>query len=361
MGTLINPLLEQWQSNQYMLYLSALAILVLTGFYFLFKGGDWLTDGASGLAKDLGMNPMVIGLTIVSMATSAPELFTCITAVLKGNPDLVVGNLVGSNLANIGLVLGFVLLFTPLKSAGALPFWQLCFLLSSSLVFTFICLHPSKNSSFSRMDGGICILLMAFFLYGLTRDARQKVASAEKLDEKKGETRTSRKLTQFLLGMTRISKNQETATAKWIGLLIAASVMLWAGSEILVEGSVGLAREIGLSDALIGLTLIAIGTSLPELSASYRLALRGEHAILLGNIVGSNIFNMLLVGGITGIVLPFSVPSQMLALEFPAMILITAILCIILKAKNNPSKPQGILLLIIYFAAIMSSYILQTT
>lgn len=366
MGTLIKSILEQWQTSHYPLYLTALAVLVIVGFYLLFKGGDWLTDGAIGLAKALGVNPVVIGLTVVSMATSAPELFTCLTAAIRGNSDLVVGNLVGSNLANIGLVLGFVLLLRPLKSRNALPSWQMPFLMVCSLAFAILCLVPFERSAFSRLDGGVSILLMLFFLSFLTKDARRKIASGKKVRLARIGRRVSRKLTQFLPWVSRpqtpkTEKIEDASAGKCIGLLIIAAIILWAGSETLVEGSIGLAREAGLSDALIGLTLIAIGTSLPELAASYRLALRDEHAILLGNIVGSNIFNILLVGGITGLVLPFSVPSQMFELEFPAMVLITAVLWYILRGKGDLTKPHGMLLLTIYFATIIASSLLHTS
>ena len=154
---------------------------------------------------------------------------------------------------------------------------------------------------------------------------------------------------------------EDASVGKCLGLLIVAACILWAGSETLIEGSIGIAREAGLGDALIGLTLIAIGTSLPELATSYSLARRDEHAILLGNIVGSNIFNMLLVGGITGAVLPFSIPSLMFELEFPAMVLLTAILCFILRGKGNLTKSHGMLLLTIYFATIIASSLLHTS
>ena len=333
MGTFLHPILEQWQANHHWLYLGALASLVIIGFYLLCKGGEWLTDSASDLAKTLGASPVVIGLTVVSMATSAPELFTCLTAVLKGSSALVAGNLVGSNLANVGLVLGFALILRPLKSENSLPAWQLPFLMGVSVCFAVLCMMPIDHSEFSHLDGCLGIMAMLAFLYFLKKDA----------------------------GNARATSKQEGASSagKCLLLLGVSSIMLWLGSESLVEGSIGLAREAGVSDAIIGLTLVAIGTSLPELAASYRLALRYEHAILLGNVVGSNIFNILFVGGITGMILPFSIPSEMFEIEFPAMLLITAVLWVLLASKAKLRKPHGILLLTIYFAAIICATLMH--
>ncbi len=333
MGTSFNLILEQWREVNPSLYLVALSVMAVIGFFLLFKGGEWLTNGASGLAKGLGASPVVIGLTIVSMATSAPELFTCLTAAIKGSPDLVVGNLVGSNLANIGLILGFALMLSPMKPANALPSWQMPFLMVSSLAFTALCLFPLERSVFSQLDGYVCIALMLAFLFFLKKDAQDKDDS---------------------------QKHQDGAsTSKCLLLLIAASVMLWVGSEALVKGSIGLAREADLNEAIIGLTLIAIGTSLPELAASYSLARRSEYAILLGNVAGSNVFNLLLVGGVTGIIHPFSVSSQLFEMEFPAMLFVTALMWALLHSGNELRKPQGILLLTIYFTAITVSILLH--
>ncbi len=320
MGTWLNLIPDTWQ---------ALVALATGGFFLLFKGGDWLTDGASGLAKALGASPAVIGLTVVSMATSAPELFTCLNAAIKGSPDLVIGNLVGSNLANIGLVLGFAIMLKPLKPANALPSWQMPFLMFSSLIFTALCLFPLEGSAFSQLDSGICIALMLAFLFFLKKVAQDKDAS---------------------------QKDMEVVSAgKRVLLLIVASLMLWVGAEVLVHGSIGLAAKAGVSETITGLTLVAIGTSLPELAACYSLARHGEHAILLGNVAGSNVFNLLLVGGVTGVVHPFSVQSQLFEIEFPAMLFVTALMWVLLRSGNELRKPQGILLLTIYFAAIIIS------
>ena len=334
MATFLHPILQEWQVNHYWLYLGALTLLIVIGFYLLCKGGDKLTDSASDLAKALGINPAVIGLTVVSMATSAPELFTCITAAIKGSSALVVGNLVGSNLANVGLVLGFCLVLRPFKMKDALPAWQLPFLMGISVCFSALCLTPLEYSLFSRLDGCFCIIVMLAFLYKLTREVGNKSSTSQ--------------------------NDENTSTGECLLLLGLSSTMLWLGSESLVEGSIGIAREVGVSDAIIGLTLVAIGTSLPELAATYSLAMRNEHAILLGNVVGSNIFNILFVGGITGMILPFAVPFEMFEIEFPAMLLITAILWMILASRNKLGKIHGILLLTIYCIAIICSTLMHS-
>jgi len=329
MESFLDPILEEWLATNYSLYLVVLGILVVVGLYLLFKGGDYLTDGASGMAKALGASPAVIGLTVVSMATSAPELFTCLTAAIKGNHELIIGNLVGSNLANIGLILGVALMVRPLNTSAALQKWQMPFLLFSSILFTILCLHPYEDSGFSSLDGSICLVLMLGFLFFLKKGARDTEASNE--------------------------EQGNISTGKCFMLLAVASAMLWIGSETLVEGSVSLAREVGVGEAIIGLTLVAIGTSLPELAASISLVRHGEHAILLGNVVGSNIFNMLFVGAITGAFLPFKVPLELFHIEFPAMLLLTALIWVLMLGKGRLSKPQGILLIALYLAAIAAS------
>ena len=222
----------------------------------------------------------------------------------------------------------------PLKLKDALPAWQLPFLMGISVCFSALCLLPLEHSAFSHLDGSLCLIVMVVFLYKLTRGA--------------GNTSST-------------SKNEDNAsTGKCLLLLGLSSTMLWLGSESLVEGSIGLAREVGVSDAIIGLTLVAIGTSLPELAATYSFAMRNEHAILLGNVVGSNIFNILFVGGITGMILPFSVPFEMFEIEFPAMLLITAILWMILASGNKLGKIHGIFLLAIYCIAIICSTLMHS-
>lgn len=329
MESLLSPILDQWKTNQPSLYVVVLVTLVIIGLYLLFKGGDWLAEGASGLVKALGANPAVIGLTVVSMATSAPELFTCLTAAIKGNEELIIGNLVGSNLANIGLILGIAVIVRPLNTPNPLSKWQLPFLLASSLLFTIICLLPYENSGVSRLDGGICLALMLGFLFLLKKDAGEKEVSS------KG--------------------NDYISTGKCLLLLAIASTMLWLGSATLVEGSVRLAREAGVGDAIIGLTLVAIGTSLPELAASLSLARHGKYAILLGNLVGSNIFNILLVGGITSVIFPFQVPSELFQIEFPAMLLLTGLIWLLMLSKRPLGKAQGILLITLYLAVIFAA------
>ena len=173
-------------------------------------------------------------------------------------------------------------------------------------------------------------MLMLAFLFFLKKDVQIKDASQE--------------------------DKHDVSVGKCVLLIIAASFMLWLGSEVLIRGSIGLAIKADLNEAIIGFILLAIGTSLPELAASYSLMQRGDHAILLGNIAGSNIFNLLLVGGVTGVIRPFSAHPALFEIEFPAMLLVTALMWILLCSKNELRKPQGILLLTIYIAAITAAY-----
>ena len=342
MDNILNSLLGGLAVNSPNFYLFALAGCILVGVFLLTKGGDILTDGASDLARSLGVHPAIIGLTVVSIATSAPELFTSLAAIAGDAKDLIIGNVVGSNLANVGLVLGIATFINPIAMKGCLPNWQTNLLLLTTILFSAACLWIGKES-FDRPLGIIFTIILVAYLIFVTRGAIIDRKAAKKSSE-----------------ATTGPKEDETLVPPWKSLLIVvvASGALWLGSDILVIGAKGLAEFASIPQEIIGLTIVAIGTSLPELAASCVLAKRGESGMLLGNIVGSNLFNLTFVAGIAGIVSPIPVNPSLGQVEFPVMLLLTVILCWFVRKKEIRIL-HGTFLLLIYFATIGTAWFLH--
>ncbi len=321
------------------IYIGILILSLLVGFYLLTKGGDLLSDHCSNLAQSIGIPSVVVGLTVVSIATSAPELFTSIAAVTSGAQGLILGNIIGSNIANIGLILGISLLISPIDTNRAVPKSQSIVLLLLSLSFTgYLFFHPSH--SLSTFPGIILLIFIGSYLFFLTKNALQhrnpkKIDSVKKDDEK-----------------------LPTIYLSCIMILIATTA-LWAGSDTLVFGAKNLATLAGIPEELIGFTLVAIGTSLPELAASISLTRKNEFGMLLGNIVGSNIFNIGLVGGVAGILGPISTTTTYPWIDYISLLILTGVLIFWLKGKQL-KKIHGMLLLSCYLGASIATWILNS-
>ena len=255
-------------------------LLLLAGFFLLILGGNWLLRASVDLAGKLGMPKMIIGLTIVSFATSAPELIVSINAALNGSSGIALGNVIGSNIANIGLVLAVTILITPISiPQNFFKMDWIYLMLSTVLIMVFILL----DAMISRIEGILLISFLAFFIFQLLRNRR----------------------TMHLGEAANTHQNE-----KWIWItfyLIIGGVGLWLGSDLLVNSSKNIANTFSVPESVIGLTIVAIGTSVPELAASIIAAIKGEKSISLGNLIGSNIFNILSVLGITALILPIPV------------------------------------------------------
>jgi len=263
-------------------------LFIFLGLVLLVVGGEFLVRSSVALSFRFNISKMVIGLTVVSFATSAPELLVSVQAALNGFSDISLGNVIGSNIANIGLVLGITAVITPLTlDHDFYKFnWPVMMLLSIGLYFIL-----RSGMEITRMEGLGLIVILGIYLYLLIR--RAKKARGEELvgvnvDE----------------GLSKISN------FKIIIWLLIGGIALYAGSELLVTGAVDLATKMGISERVIAVTMIAIGTSVPELAASVIAALKKEKAISLGNLIGSNIFNIASVLGITAMIQPIAVKSQ---------------------------------------------------
>ena len=279
-------------------------LLLMGGFGALYFGADWMVRGAARLQRSLGLSPIVIGLTVVSLGTSAPELFVALLAILRGSADLAIGNVLGSNLANIGLILGLTALVRPLLVADRVVRREIPIMILITLVFYPLILDQRVG----RVDGVFLVILLGFYLtYVFYRG--KKVP------------------TPFLAGYTPLVEEYggkaRTGILVALGLLLAGTMGLLLGGRAIVESAIFLSGRFGISELGIGLTVVAIGTSLPELATSVMAAAKKETDIAVGNIVGSNIFNIAGVVGLTSLVKPIAVDPGVLWLEFPAVVVLS--------------------------------------
>ncbi|TVT70949.1 MAG: calcium/sodium antiporter [Pseudomonas sp.] len=319
-------------------------IYLIAGLVLLVAGAEVLVRGAAKLAAQFGISPLVIGLTVVAFGTSAPETAVSVQAALNGSGDIAIGNVVGSNIANVLLILGMTALVAPLVVSRQLIRLDVPIMIGASLV-TF---GLAWDGELSRIDGALLFTaVVVYTLFLIISSRREKAAEVD--DEFAKE-----------FGLDEPAKPH--AGLINAGLVIAGLVLLVVGSNFLVEGAVALARALGLSELVIGLTVIAIGTSLPELATSIMAAFRGERDIAVGNIVGSNIFNLLCVLGLASLVSPqaIGVSSNALAFDFPVMIAV-AVACLPIFFAGYCIKRWEGALFVAYYVAYTLYLVLTST
>ncbi|MVW74718.1 calcium/sodium antiporter [Pseudomonas xionganensis] len=310
-------------------------VYLIAGLVLLVAGAEVLVRGAAKLAAQFGISPLVIGLTVVAFGTSAPETAVSVQAAFNGSGDLAIGNVIGSNIANVLLVLGATALVAPLIVSRQLIRLDVPIMIGASLVVYAL----AWDGALSRLEGLLLFAGVVSYTAFLVISSRRDKSAAEADDEFVKE-----------FGLDEPAKPH--AWAINLGLIIAGLVLLVAGSNFLVEGAVSLARALGLSELVIGLTVIAIGTSLPELATSIIAAFKGERDIAVGNIVGSNIFNLLCVLGLTALVSPqaVAVAANALAFDFPVMIAVAVACLPIFFAGYRINRWEGLLFLAYYVA-----------
>lgn len=310
-------------------------LYIVIGLVLLVVGGEFLVKSSVGLSFKLSVSKMVIGMTVVSFATSAPELLVSLQAALDGSPAIALNNVIGSNIANIGLVLGITALIGPI--AVSKDFYKLNW--PVMLGFSLVLYYFLKNDNLlSQIEGGLLFLGLVVFLFFLIKSAKEESVDDDEVDESLAK-----------IGYGKI----------FLWLLIGGGA-LYFGSELLVDGARTLARSVGVSEAVISVTLIAIGTSVPELAASVISAIKGEKAISLGNLIGSNIFNIASVLGLTSIVKSIPVTeSQILSQDIFWMLAFTAVLLplILLPKKMQISRYKGMFLFVGYLAFIYLAFV----
>ena len=298
--------------------------LILIGFILLILGGNWLLKSAVSISLGLKIPKIIIGMTVVSFATSAPELIVSINSAVNGYPDLALGNVIGSNIANLALVLGITLLIAEMdvQKSFFTTNWPVM-MVASILLFLFL----RNDYLISDFEGLIFVLFLIFFLVYLFRFQNDEII--DDLPEDVDLLPAYKTFTFFMLG----------------------SVGLWGGSEMLITGATDLAITLGVGERLIGVTVVSVGTSIPELAASIIAVLKKEKAISLGNLVGSNIFNILAVVGITSLITPIPANDHVIYTnDIYWMLLVSMVLpiLVLLPKKMELKRKSGIILLLLY-------------
>lgn len=304
--------------------------LFVGGLLFLILGADWLVKGASKLAFRVGISPLVVGLTVVAFGTSAPELAINIQSALGGQPDIALGNVIGSNIFNILFILGLSALITPLLVDSQLIRLDVPLMILASIVVYLLAL----DGTLSTLEGGLLFGSMLFYLTFIIRQSRRENASQTPAEESPQDNPAKDRLIVQIL------------------LIAIGLAFLVLGSRWLVEGAVAFARHFGMSELIIGLTIVSAGTSMPEVATSVVAALKGERDIAVGNVVGSNIFNLLSVLGITSLLVPggIAVSSAAIGFDLPIMVIVALATLPIFLSGGLIDRFEGGIFLFYYIA-----------
>mgnify|MGYP001546437871 FL=1 len=306
-------------------------LLVIAGLVLLIWGADRFVHGAAATARNLGVAPLMIGLTVVAFATSAPEILVSVVAALQGEPGLAFGNAIGSNIVNIGLVLGMTALIRPIRLESATLRREMPALLAVTLLTVSLFL----DTFLSRIDGIVMLTGLVIVMVWLARLGLRSAANDPIAMDYEAEIPTDVSMTMAIV---------------W---LIVGLGTLLVGAELLVDGAIGIAKMMGVSEVVIGITIVAFGTSLPELAVSLASALKGEYGLAIGNIVGSNIFNLLAVIGIAATIEPATLAPSVLSLHIFVMVAFTLVLFAMTydyDGKSRLSRLEGLALLLAYVA-----------
>ncbi len=305
-------------------------ILLLAGLTVLYFGAEWLVKGASRFARSFNIRPIVIGLTIVAFGTSMPELVTSVVAGINHLSDIAVGNIVGSNIANIGLILGLAAIVQPLTIDMRLLSREIPIMIGISLLLYFM----GWDGILSRLEGGILLVgIVTYTCYVYRMALKESKAVEQEYEEFVGAAYDS--------------------ILKDIFWIIIGLIALVGGAYLLVHSAIYIARVVGISELVIGLTVIAVGTSLPELATSMVAAIRKESDISVGNVIGSNVFNILAVLGIAAIIQPLQINPISLRIDMPVMLFFSMALIPMITWKFVLTRGQGIFLLVGYSVYIL--------
>lgn len=314
-------------------------LFFLIGLGLLWLGAELMIRNASRVAGALGLSPIIIGLSVVSLGTSAPELVVSIVAAAHQNSGISIGNIVGSNIANIGLILGIGILINPMKIKETWIQREVLIMIFSTVVFYGLAYYGYQ---LSISDGLVLLFLLVLFLFYLIR------FSAKEINEFR------------LAGLSNSEMQpQKISTGKKIILLILTllgAAILILGSEVTVNSGKEIASDFGLSDMIIGLTLVAIGTSLPELATTIIAAIRKETDLIVGNVIGSNIFNLLLIGGIVPVIHSVPIDKFLFTNQLPVLLLISLAVWPLMRRKMELKRYEGFFLLIAYFVFIYLTF-----
>lgn len=305
-----------------------IALFVIGGLVLLTAGGELLVRGAISTAERLGVSPLLIGLTLVGFGTSTPELVTSVEAALAGSPGIAIGNVVGSNTANILLILGLAALVRPIAVAPAAFARDGAMVLIAAL----LCLGSMQAGVIGRWIGAAFIATLVAYVALTYAFERRRVTPSGTLHTAEA----------------ALAPHAPGGPGMAVASLVVGLLLTMLGAHWLVEGSIALARGLGVADAVIGLTIVAVGTSLPELVTSLMAARRDHSDVALGNILGSNIYNVLGILGATALIAPISVPEQIKNLDVWVMLAATAVLLLAAATGRRITRGEGLVFVVLY-------------
>jgi cation:H+ antiporter len=312
------------------------AILTIAGLLLLYYGAEYLVSGSSRLALSYGVRPLVVGLTVVAFATSMPEMMVSLLAAFKGSASIAAGNIIGSNIANIGLILGSAALIAPIVVARRTLSREVPMMIAASLVVYWL----SGDGLLGFGNGfGLFLSLLGFLAYCVMTARQPAGIEGGAVEQAVLEAAQHRRRDMFLV--------------------LVGMAGLGIGAELMVRGAVMIATQLGISEAVIGLSIVALGTSLPELAASMMSAWKGEVDISVGNVLGSNIFNVLFVLGICPMIRPLAVEPRLLSFDFPVMLgfcFLLPVLLLAFKPRYELNRRRGALLLTAYLVFVVSLF-----
>lgn len=309
--------------------MTANVFLLLLGLVLLYYGSEWLVRGSAILAFSFSIRPVIVGITVVAFATSAPELLVSLLAAAKGSAGVSVGNILGSNVINIALVVGASAIVKPLVVNKSMLLREIPYMIAASGLFWLLCL----DGSIGRTDGLILLGVLAIFLlYGVltARDVNMRNEDSPKLSPKR-----------FIL---------------YLGLILVGLTCLALGADLVVKSAIFIARRFGFSEVFIGLSIVALGTSLPELATSVVAVSKDQSDISIGNVVGSNVFNICLVMGTVGLLNPIAIDTRLNRFEFPFMLLVAVLLFVFARLDFKVKRSQGLIFVLGFFFYVGFSY-----
>lgn len=324
-------------------------LYVIAGLFILSYAADRLVIGACALAVKLGVTPMVIGLTVVAFGTSLPELVISVQAGIENNPEIAIGNVVGSNIMNIAMILGIAALIQPIACSREIIRRDVPIMIASACLVWF----TARDGVISRLEG--IVLFVAFTAYII---ASCIWAKSQKTDCTAGDaseaacTQPEAEDPELADAMKKL-KEKPSTMSRDLATIVVGLIGLGAGAKLLLVGAVNIASGLGISKEVIALTLIAFGTSLPELATSVAAAMRGQSDIAVGNVVGSNIFNALCILGFSSVILPLTVTPEMLRISIPLMVVVSLACLPIMKTGFKIIRFEGLLLVSAYVGYII--------
>lgn len=312
----------------------AIVSFIVAGGFLLYKGAEWLVGSSARIAQHLRVSRVVIGLTIIALGTSLPEFITSLLAALDGSSGVALGNVIGSNMANIGLVLAVAVIIKPLKSHVEDLYRDAPWLILGSVLFLIMAL----DGTIGRIDGGILVLFSGWFYWYIFSHVKKSRMEEDELPFHEFEIKAKENAKNYVL----------------IALGLGALVL---GARMLVTGAVDIATYFGASELAIGITIVALGTSLPELAASAWSSVHGKSEVTLGNVIGSNIANIFVVLGLVALLAPINVPHHAIQNDIPIVILYTFLALLFIRSKERITRLEGSMLLVLYIAYVIWSFI----